>query len=186
MNSANINLHDCRCVAGTVVEWLGDDADVEIVEDGRRGFVHTWIVHDRRHYDAECIEGVTDHRDLPFFQRYPEAAIHMEPSTVDPASLRQRGTEPLYPEIFTFDPSAELGHVSRTMYWKYALAGLLLGGVLTLIGVSGEWALHHHLFGQSSSLRTLFIDLEIIGEMILVISPIVSFVLLATQREQSN
>lgn len=183
---ADINLHYCRYVAETVVERLDDDVPVEIVEDGGRGFVHTWIVHDGRHYDAECVEGVTDHRELPFFKRHPEAAIHVEPDTVDPASLRQRATEPLYPDLFAFESPGAVFYVSRTMYWKYALAGLLLGGVLTLIGLGGEWALHQQLIRQSARLQTLFIDLEVIGELLLVVSPIVFFVLLPSQRADSS
>lgn len=182
---ADINLHYCKYVAETVVERLEDDTDVEVVEDGGRGFVHTWIVHDGRHYDAECVEGVPDYRDLPFFRRHPEAAIHIEPATTDAATLRQRGVEPLYPEIFSFESPGELSPLSRTRYWKYALAGVILGGIFILIGVSGEWALHRHLVEQSASLRTFFVDLEILGEMLLLVSPIVFFVLLPAHRADS-
>lgn len=97
---ADINLHYCRYVAETVVEKLDSDFDVEILVDGGRGFSHTWIAHGGRHYDAECVEGVTDYQNLPFFQRHPEAAIHMEPDTTDMEKYRNRGKKPLYPEIF--------------------------------------------------------------------------------------
>lgn len=179
---ADINLHYCQYVAETVVEQLDADVEVEIVEDGGRGFVRTWIVHDGRHYDAECVEGVSEYLELPFFRRHPEAAIQIEPATADAATLRQRGMRPLYPEIFPFESPGELSRLPSTRYWKYALAGVILGGVLTLIGLSGEWALHRHLLGQSAFLRTLFIDLEILGEMILLVSPAVFFVLLPSQR----
>lgn len=90
--------HYCRYVAETVADRVGDECDGRILEDGGRGFVHTWLVHDGHHYDAECIEGVEDHPELPFFQRHPEAAVHVEPGTADQAAVRSRGTEPLYPE----------------------------------------------------------------------------------------
>lgn len=96
---ADINTHYCRYVARTVVDRVGDDVDVRIVEDGGRGYAHTWLVHDGRHYDAECVEGVDDYRDLPFFQRHPEAAVHLEPGDVDLATLRNRAREPLYPDL---------------------------------------------------------------------------------------
>lgn len=182
----DINLHYCRYVAETVVENLGDEFDVEILEDGGRGFAHAWIAHDGCHYDAECVEGVDDHRDLPFFQRHPEAAIQVEPYTVDPATLRQRGEDPLYPDIFTFESPSESSRISRTRYWKRALAGVLLGGVLIAFGLSGEWALNRELIRQSTQLRTLFIDLEIIGELILLVSPIIFFWLLPAHQADSN
>lgn len=182
----DINLHYCRYVAETVIENLGDEIDVEILEDGGRGFVHTWIAHDGCHYDAECVGGVDNHRDLPFFQRHPEAAIQVETDTVDPAILRQRGKEPLYPNIFTFESPGESSRISRTRYWKLALAGVLLGGVLIAFGLSGEWALDRDLIHQSVPLRTLFIDLEIIGELILLVSPIIFFWLLPAHRAGSS
>lgn len=95
---ADINRRYCRYVAETVVDRVGDDHDVQILEDGGRGFVHTWIRHDGRHYDAECIEGVTDYRNLPFFQRHPEAVVHVEPGDVKQSTIRNRGKGPLYPD----------------------------------------------------------------------------------------
>lgn len=72
--------------------------DVEIVEDGGDGFVHTWICSAGRHFDAECLEGVEDHRDLPFFHRHPEAVMHVESGDVDPAWVRNRSRRTLYPD----------------------------------------------------------------------------------------
>mgnify|MGYP006289626547 CR=1 FL=1 len=95
---ADINNHYCRYVAETVQDRLGDQYDLQILEDGGRGFVHTWIMYDGRHYDAERPEGVDDYHDLPFFERHPEAAMHVEPDTADQAELRRRGVEPLYPD----------------------------------------------------------------------------------------
>ncbi|WPS85670.1 hypothetical protein SMD22_01035 (plasmid) [Brevibacillus halotolerans] len=31
---------------------------------------HVWLTDDKKHYDAECPEGVSNMFDLPFFQRY--------------------------------------------------------------------------------------------------------------------
>lgn len=183
---ADINLHYCRFVAETVAERVGDDVDVEILEDGGRGFVHVWVAHDGRHYDAERVEGVTDYRDLPFFQRHPEAAIHMERGTVSPATLRRRYEEPLYPEPFAIGSRGDSGRAPTTVYWRYALAGLLLGGLLVAIGLGGEWALHRHLLDGSARLLTLFVDLEVIGELLLLVSPVVFFVLLPAQRAGSS
>ncbi len=179
---ADINRHYCRFVAETVAERVDDELDIEVLEDGGRGFVHVWVAHDGRHYDAERVEGVTDYRDLPFFQRHPEAAVHVEQGTVSPATLRQRCMEPLYPEIVGIDSPSESDRVPTALYWKYALAGLLLGGVLVAIGLGGEWALQRHLVGGSARLHTLFVDIEVIGELVLLVSPIVFFVLLPAQR----
>jgi hypothetical protein len=97
---ADINdTHYCRYVAETVAERVGDEYDVEILEDGARGYAHVWLSVDGRHYDAECVEGVDDYRDLPFFQRHPEAVMHTEPETAKLSNLRRRGFEPLYPEL---------------------------------------------------------------------------------------
>ncbi len=97
---ADINRHYCQYVAQEVIDRLDDDVEVEILEDGGRGFAHTWIAHGGRHYDAECVDGVTNYRNLPFFKRHPEAALHVESDSPDHASLRNRGKKPLYPKIF--------------------------------------------------------------------------------------
>lgn len=95
----DINLHFCRYVAETVADRVGDEIDIQILEDGRHGYAHTWISHDDQHYDAECPEGVDDHRELPFFQRHPEAAYHVESGSADQAVVRHRGSRSLYPNI---------------------------------------------------------------------------------------
>ncbi|MEF8757048.1 MAG: hypothetical protein V5A33_02315, partial [Halobacteriales archaeon] len=102
---ADVNRHYCRYVAERVAEQVGDDLDVQILEDGAGGFAHVWLAHDGRHYDAECVDGVEDYRELPFFQRHPEAVRHVEPATADQAELRHRGLEPLYPDATTRDES---------------------------------------------------------------------------------
>lgn len=96
---ADINLHYCRFVAESVADELGDEYELQILEDGGRGFVHTWIAWNGRHYDAERPEGVDDYHDLPFFTRHPEAAIHVERATADPADIRRRFGDALYPHI---------------------------------------------------------------------------------------
>lgn len=178
-NPTDINLHYCRFVAETVAERLGHQDDVEILEDGGRGFVHTWLAYDGRHYDAECPEGVADYRDLPFFERHPEAAIHVEPASVDPASLRTRGLEPLYPAHVSPDAP---GRLASTTDRRYALAGVLLGLLLVGLGLAGEWALHHQLVVGTAGLRTLLVDVEVIGELIALVSPIVFYLLRPAHR----
>lgn len=98
-DAEDINLHYCRYVAETVADRVGEESGVRVIEDGGRGFAHTWVECDGRHYDAECVEGVDDYRDLPFFQRHPEAAVHVEPGSADQAAVRNRGKEPLYPDL---------------------------------------------------------------------------------------
>lgn len=181
----DINRHYCHYVAQTVTNRLDDDIDVKILQDGGRGYVHTWIYHDGSHYDAECVEGVTDYRNLPFFQRHPEAANNVETDAAKRATIRQRGSQPLYPEAITFDSRSDPCRISWTMYWRYTLVSLLLGVLLIVAGLSGEWAIHRHLIRQSARLQTLFIDLEIIGELLLLVSPIIFFVLLPYHRAES-
>lgn len=96
---ADINKRYCRYVAETVANRVGDQYDLQLLEDGGWGFVHTWIACDGRHYDAECPGGVEDHRELPFFDRHPAAAMNVEPGTADPSELRKRGLDPFHPAI---------------------------------------------------------------------------------------
>ena len=96
---ADIDRHYCRYVAETVVDRVGDRDDLQILEDGGGGVVHTWLVCDGRHYDAECPEGVDDYRDLPFFERNPRAARGVRVGTSDQAKVRNRGRRSLYPDL---------------------------------------------------------------------------------------
>lgn len=98
-DAADINLHYCRYVAEVVADRVGEQCTVRILTDGGRGFMHTWLAVDGRHYDAECVAGVADYRDLPFFRRHPEAVIHVEPGTTNQASIRNRGSDTLYPDL---------------------------------------------------------------------------------------
>jgi len=181
---ADVNRHYCRYVAETVAGRLDDD--VQILEDGGRGFVHTWLYSDGRHYDAECVDGVADYRDLPFFQRHPEAAVHVEPGTVDPASLRNRGGAPLYPEALSPDAPGGLRRTVSATDLRYAAAGVVLGVVLFALGWGGEWAIDGHLLLRTAELRTLFLDLEIVGELLVLVSPVVFLVLRPAQRASSR
>lgn len=96
---ADINRHYCRYVADTVAERVGDRCDITVLEDGGHGFAHTWLYQAGSHFDAECIDGVADHRELPFFQRHPKAAMHVEPGDLAHDSVRHRGEGPLYPDL---------------------------------------------------------------------------------------
>ena len=179
---ADINLHYCRYVARTVVDRVGGDLDLTVLEDGGRGYVHTWIAHEGRHYDAECVEGVADYRDLPFFRRHPEAVVNVEPEDVDPATLRTRAMEPLYPEFLVPDPPVEPDRVPRIAYWRHAVVGITLGAALFAIGLAGEWAIANHLLNRTPVLETLVIDLELIGEVLVVVSPVIFFGILPAHR----
>ena len=179
---ADINHHYCRYVAETVAGRIDDD--VQILEDGGRGFVHTWLYSDGRHYDAECVEGVADYRDLPFFRRHPEAAVHVESGTVDQAALRHRGGVPLYPEALA--PRRPVWGRRVASDTRYAIAGLLLGVLLLALGTGGELAIQGHLLHHAAALESAFADLEIVGELTLLVSPVVFFVLRPAYRERSG
>lgn len=178
----DINLHYCQYVAETVAQQVSHD--VQILEDGGKGFAHTWLRWNGRHYDVECIQGVDDYRDLPFFQRHPEAAIHVEPGAVPTARLRERGRDPLYPEPLTRDGPRSENSIGRLDYWVQAVAGVVIGGLLLLVGLAGEWAIHEHLLRDSATLAVIFYDLELIGELIAIVSPIVFFVLVPATEWQ--
>ncbi|MFP4591032.1 MAG: hypothetical protein ACLFM8_06185 [Halobacteriales archaeon] len=93
----DVNRSHCRYVAEAVATRL-DDHDVQVLADGGHGYAHTWLFHDGRHYDVECVEGVEDYRDLPFFRRHPEAAVRPVEGPTDQSALRRRGTDPTHPE----------------------------------------------------------------------------------------
>ena len=183
---ADINLHFCRYVAETVAERSGYEYGIEILEDGGRGFAHTWIAYDGRHYDAECIDGVRDYRDLPFFERHPEAAILVERGAVDRASLRKRGIGPLYPETPAFETRTGPSRVVTGTDRRYAIGAMLVGLALLGFGIGGQWAVHRHLLVQVGTLQTLFVDLKIVGELVVVVSPVVFLVLRPAQRASSR
>lgn len=53
-----------------IVTFEGTD-DVDYNNDLMLEFSHAWILWNGKHYDAECIDGVVNHRDLPFFKHNP-------------------------------------------------------------------------------------------------------------------
>lgn len=65
------------------------------------------------------------------------------------------------------------------------VAGVIIGVLLLLIGLTGEGALHEHILQQSGSLQMLFYDLEIVGELLVLVAPIVFFFLLPAHRGQT-
>lgn len=169
-------------MAETVADRVDDELDVVILEDGGRGYVHTWLAYDGRHYDAECVEGVADHRDLPFFERHPEAAIHLEPESTDPAQVRHRGEAPLYPSFLSPDRS-DWGPVDRRAFLKFVVAGIAAGLVLFLVGYAGQWAIRTQAVGWPSSIGVLMYDIELVGELLVIISPIVFYLILPAHLE---
>lgn len=178
----DINQHYCRYVAETVVERVGDRDDVEVVEDGARGFAHTWVVCDGRHYDAECVEGVDDYRALPFFRRHPEAALRPEPGSADFAALRRRGREPLYPQILSADTPDGDRRFDTLDGGTVALGGVVLGLALAAVGVAGEWSIHAHLLRLPEWGDVLFFDFEVVGVLLALLAPLLVTVLLADHR----
>lgn len=180
----DINLHYCRYVAETVAEQVPPGTEVEILEDGGRGFVHTWVRSDGHHYDAECIEGVTDYRALPFFQRHPEALVHLEPGQVNPADIRSRRMEPLYPPRSRLTDSGRAVTVLGSSSRKYALGGVLLGFILLAAGLAGGWAIHAGLLQRSTWLAVLFQDFEIAGELLVLVAPVIFLIFLPAHREE--
>lgn len=183
---ADVNRHHCRYVAETVADRVGEEVDVQVLEDGGRGHAHIWLYAAGRHYDAECVEGVADHRDLPFFRRHPDAAIRIEPRTVDQATVRTRsqsgGFRDLYPPGYGPDEPA----VDHGRYARFAVAGVALGVVLVLLGLGGEWALATHLVGASGRLGALFRELEIVGGVLAVVAPVAFLLLLPAQRARAG
>jgi hypothetical protein len=180
-DARDINLHYCRYVARTVAERVGEEVDVEILEDGGGGYGHVWLRCDGRHYDAECVEGVDDHRDLPFFRRHPEAVVHVESAVTPLSSLRHRGERPLYPAGVGGEGGTPAA-IDRRAYRRLALAGVLLGVALFVVGVAGEWALESGLLALPASFGVLFHDVSLLGEVFVLVSPLVFFLLLPSAR----
>ncbi|MBS3760231.1 hypothetical protein [Halodesulfurarchaeum sp.] len=177
---ADINLHYCRYVAKTVAEEVSDDIDIEILEDGGRGYMHTWLRYNGRHYDAECIEGVEEYRNLPFFQRHPEAANRVVPAKVDPAGLRNRYRETLYPPFLTSDSRTDNGTEEEHSTRRHTLVGMLMGGVLLLIAFAGEWAIEAIVSRDTAFLNATCYTIEFFAALVIIISLVVFFALLPT------
>lgn len=178
----DINRHYCRYVAETVVERVGDELDVEIIEDGGRGYVHTWVHHDGRHYDAECVQGVDDYHHLPFFERHPEAAVNVEPGAVDPAALRRRGLDPVHPAGPAAGATTHADREDAATHVKLTIADMAVGIALFGLGLLGEWVARRSVLDHAEPLRTLFVDVELLGEFVILMSPIVFLLILPAHR----
>lgn len=177
----DINAHHCRYVAETVARAVGEDGDVEVLADGGRGYAHTWLYHDGRHYDAECVEGVADHRELPFFRRHPEAVVRVGPATESAARVRGRGREPLYPDS---GGRGSAGPRIPARYRRYALAGAVIGLLLLAVGVGGSWAVGSHLL-RGGGLGWAFYDATVLGELSLLVSPALFLFLAPALRQRT-
>ena len=68
--AGNINQGRCFDFASAVMQRL-DGIAVELQEQREDGWklVRTWVEFEGLHFDAECINGVADPSDLPFFKR---------------------------------------------------------------------------------------------------------------------
>jgi hypothetical protein len=65
-DAVSINSGHCRAFAENVLTYLGRPVAVELCS---AGYYHTWLFHDRKHYDAECPHGVDDPFELPIWRR---------------------------------------------------------------------------------------------------------------------
>jgi hypothetical protein len=119
---------------------------------------------------------------LPFFHRHPEAAIRVEPDSTELAAVRNRATRPLYPPEVARERTAGNNRVGRDRHRRYAKAGFLVGVVVLAIGLVGEWSIQHHLLKGTALLRTLFYDFEILGELSILTSPLIFYVMLPAHR----
>nr|WP_305910549.1 hypothetical protein [Methylomarinum sp. Ch1-1]MDP4523309.1 hypothetical protein [Methylomarinum sp. Ch1-1] len=64
---------------------------------GIDGSTHVWIVHNKRHYDAECPEGVDNFFDLPLFSRYKVAYLRSKGVAADDIMTEDIAPPPLCP-----------------------------------------------------------------------------------------
>jgi len=66
-----INEGDCFHFAALLMGMLHPTEEMVEVHEVREGgwLVHAWVEFDGWHFDAECVEGVMDPSDLPFFRR---------------------------------------------------------------------------------------------------------------------
>lgn len=180
----DINLRYCRYVAETVADRLGPDRPVAVLEDGGRGFVHTWLAVEGRHYDAECVEGVDDYRDLPFFRRHPEAAVHVEVDRPDLAALRAREREALYPPMFARDPAFAVSPRAGPTDRRLALVGVAVGLVLVVVGATLDWSVQQQLLDLPRAVETRLVAVGLLGAVLALTSPVL-FVLVRPAHRAS-
>lgn len=68
----DINCGECEDFAMRVIELMGGYSpvltDMSLNIESEFGG-HVWIEYNNRYYDAECLGGVADYRNLPIFQR---------------------------------------------------------------------------------------------------------------------
>ena len=65
----DINSGNCYDIAEQVMDNVEND-NIKVITVGDRD--HAWIKYDNKHYDAEAPTGVSNYKDLPFFERTPE------------------------------------------------------------------------------------------------------------------
>ena len=57
-------------------------------------------------------------------------------------------------------------------YGQLAKGGFVLGLLMIVTGASGEWAIHSHLLSLPAWEDALFFDLEVLGILVFLLSPI--------------
>jgi hypothetical protein len=72
-DAVSINSGHCRAFAENVLTYLGRPVNVELRS---AGYYHTWLLHDGKHYDAECPYGVDDPSELPIWRRLDDGDRH--------------------------------------------------------------------------------------------------------------
>ncbi|MDX1746460.1 MAG: hypothetical protein R3324_11030, partial [Halobacteriales archaeon] len=63
-----------------------------------------------------------------------------------------------------------MGRYGDLDYARLTKGGVILGGCLFLLGVSGEWAIHTMSIQVPAWEDTLFFDLEVIGLVVFAVS----------------
>lgn len=68
MDPIDINDGWCDKFADEIVEQLDGAELAHNIDAVDNEHVHFWVAYRDKCYDAECLDGVTDYHDLPFFQ----------------------------------------------------------------------------------------------------------------------
>lgn len=58
-------------------------------------------------------------------------------------------------------------------YGQLAKGGFILGLMMIVVGASGEWAIHSQILSVPAWEDALFFDLEVLGVLVFLFSPIV-------------